>query len=79
MNKMKNSCPSSRQFPAGEQRGAARRRLSHLPVGGEGADQTLQGPQLFSSGGGISEAHKVRAKRASTAFICHLKYIYMFK
>lgn len=42
---------SSPQFSAGEQRGPARRRLSHLPVGGEGADQTLQRPQLFSSGG----------------------------
>ena len=39
------------QLPAGEQRGPARGRLSHLPVGGEGADQTLQGPQLFSAGG----------------------------
>lgn len=42
--------PPSAQLPAGEQRGAARRRLSHLPVCGEGADQTLQRPQLFSSG-----------------------------
>lgn len=41
----------SLQLSAGEQRGPARRRLSHLPVGGEGADQTLQRPQLFSSGG----------------------------
>lgn len=43
---------SSLQFPAGEQRGPARGRVSHLPVGGKGADQTLQRPQLFSSGGG---------------------------
>lgn len=39
------------QFSAGEQCGPAWRRVSHLPVGGEGADQTLQRPQLFSSGG----------------------------
>lgn len=38
------------QFPVGEQRGSARRRLPHLPVGGEGADETLQGPRLFPSG-----------------------------
>lgn len=42
--------PSSAQFSAGEQRGPARRRLSHLPISGEGADQTLQRPQLFPSG-----------------------------
>lgn len=38
------------QFPVGEQRGSARRRLPHLPVGGEGADEALQGPRLFPSG-----------------------------
>lgn len=41
----------SPQLPAGEQRGPARRRLPHLPVSGEGADQTLKRSQLFSSGG----------------------------
>lgn len=38
------------QFPVGEQRGSAWRWLPHLPVGGEGADETLQGPRLFPSG-----------------------------
>lgn len=41
---------SSLQLPAGEQRRSARRWLPHLPVGGEGADQTLPRPQLFSPG-----------------------------
>lgn len=45
------ACTVSFQLPPGEQCGSARWRLSHLPVCGERAHQTLQRPQLFPAGG----------------------------
>lgn len=38
------------QLPAAEQRGPARRRLPHLPGGGDGADPAVRRDELFPSG-----------------------------
>lgn len=57
------------QLSPAQQRGPARRRLPHLPVGGDGADPTVQRDELFPPGGTTAESEAAEPPSAQPASV----------